>query len=163
QILLGTLSHFFAHSVELNLALTGVITSLAVCPYRSLEGWLLFKSTDVKKGTMKDESQSKSQTNTLFQLGDSEDEDTLPVYLSRENNGKAGKSAAADVTDDGEASGPAVFKSFPPFFTMLRTLTQQVDYYRSEIDGFDEYLADRRRILLVATELNSAIHTPGLA
>ncbi|KAF9191779.1 hypothetical protein BGZ50_009151 [Haplosporangium sp. Z 11] len=166
QILLGTLSHFFAHSVELNLALTGVITSLAVCPYRSLEGWLLFKSTDVKKGAMEGESQPKLQTNMHFQLGDSEDEETLPAYLSRENNGKTGKSAAAaaaDATVDGEASDPAVFKSFPPFFTMLKTLTQQVDYYRSEIDGFDEYLADRRHILLVATELNSAIHTPGLA
>ncbi|KAG0262445.1 hypothetical protein BG011_010162 [Mortierella polycephala] len=166
QILLGTLSHFFAHSVELNLALTGVITSLAVCPYRSLEGWLLFKSTDAKKGAMEGESQSKLQTNIHFQLGDSEDEETLPAYLSRENNRKASKSAAAAATDanvDGEASDPAAFKSFPPFFTMLRTLTQQVDYYRSEIDGFDEYLADRRRMLLVATELNSAIHTPGLA
>ncbi|KAG0268722.1 hypothetical protein BGZ95_002337 [Linnemannia exigua] len=162
QILLGTLSHFFAHSVELNLALTGVITSLAVCPYRSLEGWLLFKTSDTKK-PVEGEEAVKPHSDVRFQLGDSDDEDSLPAILVRGANAKSGKATSpvpATIEDTSEA--PA-FKSFPPFFTMLKTLTQQVDYYRSEIDGFDEYLADRRRGLLVATELNSAIHTPGLA
>lgn len=152
QILLGTLSHFFAHTVELNLALTGVITSLAVCPYRSLEGWLLFKSSDVKRpnedrGSEEDSESGDSQGLHLIDaeldtttLNDSDDEDTLPSYLTRSST-KAGMEFA-------KPSGPPSFKSFPPFFTMLRTLTQQVDYYRSEIDGFDEYLADRRRTLL---------------
>ncbi|KAG0197949.1 hypothetical protein BGX28_008567 [Mortierella sp. GBA30] len=171
QILLGTLSHFFAHSVELNLALTGVITSLAVCPYRSLEGWLLFRSADVKESgevtSSLEEGGTKhtsGQADVRFQLGDSDDEETLPAYLSHSNNTKpkSNKSASTAINADDASSTPA-FKSFPPFFTMLRTLTQQVDYYRSEIDGFDEYLADRRRGLLVATELNSAIHTPGLS
>ncbi|CAO3570162.1 unnamed protein product [Mortierella alpina] len=169
QILLGTLSHFFAHSAELNLALTGVITSLAVCPYRSLEGWLLFRSTDVRKpgeeADSLEQSAASGQADVRFQLGDSDDEETLPVYLSRSNNGKpkSNKSTLSISNDAEDAADPPAFKSFPPFFTMLRTLTQQVDYYRSEIDGFDEYLADRRRGLLVATELNSAIHTPGLS
>lgn len=161
QILLGTLSHFFAHSVELNLALTGVITSLAVCPYRSLEGWLLFKSTDGKQlSNSGDEGEAVSEEakKPVFTLDDSDDEESLPSYLTRNNN----KSRITQV-DDGAAAAPPAFTSFPPFFTMFKTLTQQVDYYRSEIDGFDEYLADRRRGLLVATELNSAIHTPGLA
>ncbi|KAG0019109.1 hypothetical protein BGZ80_006299 [Entomortierella chlamydospora] len=169
QSLLRILSHFFAHSVELNLALTGVITSLAICPYRSLEGWLLFKSSDAKildenapvAGALAD-----SKVDARFELGDSDDEDTLPSYLTKANNSKQSKAAApgdsvATPTDEFSVANP--FKTFPPFFTMLRTLTQQVDYYRSEIDDFDDYLADRRRILLVATELNSAIHTPGLA
>ncbi|KAF9576216.1 hypothetical protein EC968_009775 [Mortierella alpina] len=169
QILLGTLSHFFAHSAELNLALTGVITSLAVCPYRSLEGWLLFRSTDVREPGGETDSQEQGatsgQADVRFQLGDSDDEETLPVYLSRSNNGKpkSNKSTSSVINEVDDATDPPAFKSFPPFFTMLRTLTQQVDYYRSEIDGFDAYLADRRRGLLVATELNSAIHTPGLS
>ncbi|KAG9066258.1 hypothetical protein KI688_001479 [Linnemannia hyalina] len=161
QILLGTLYHYFSHSVELNLALTGVITSLAVCPYRSLEGWLLFKSSDIKKSA--DEEGTNPQSDVRFQLGDSDDEDSLPAYLTRSANGKSGKTASPVPATNADASESPAFKSFPPFFTMLKTLTQQVDYYRSEIDGFDEYLADRRRGLLVATELNSAIHTPGLA
>ncbi|KAF8937521.1 hypothetical protein BGZ47_009021 [Haplosporangium gracile] len=155
QILLGTLSHFFAHTVELNLALTGVITSLAVCPCRSLEGWLLFKSSDVKRldedrGSEEDSDSGDSQGLHLIDseldtttLNDSDDEETLPSYLTR-NSTRAGMEFAM-------TSGPPSFKSFPPFFTMLRTLTQQVDYYRSEIDGFDEYLDDRRRTLLATT------------
>jgi hypothetical protein len=161
QTLLGSLSHFFAHSVELNLALTGVITSLAVCPCRSLEGWLLFKSSDAKPS---EDDPLGVNTDPRFDLGDSEDEDTLPSYLSRDSRAKDTKPTTT-TTDhpSGELAGATPFKSFPPFFTMLRTLTQQVDYYRSEIYGFDEYLSNRRRVLLVATELNSAIHTPGLA
>ncbi|KAF9543396.1 hypothetical protein EC957_000907 [Mortierella hygrophila] len=155
QILLGTLSHFFAHTVELNLALTGVITSLAVCPYRSLEGWLLFKSSDVKKPNVDRDSEEDSDSGDsqglhlidyeldTATLNDSDDEDTLPSYLTRSST-RAGMEFKMP-------SGPPSFKSFPPFFTMLRTLTQQVDYYRSEIDGFDEYLADRRRTLLGTT------------
>ncbi|KAK3841963.1 MAG: Retinoic acid induced 16-like protein-domain-containing protein [Linnemannia gamsii] len=161
QILLGTLSHFFAHSVELNLALTGVITSLAVCPYRSLEGWLLFKTSDAKNSA--EEEAANLHSDVRFQLDDSDDEDSLPAYLVRGANAKSGKTSSPIPATNEDASEAPAFKSFPPFFTMLKTLTQQVDYYRSEIDGFDEYLADRRRGLLVATELNSAIHTPGLA
>ncbi|KAF9435587.1 hypothetical protein BGZ76_005939 [Entomortierella beljakovae] len=162
QSLLRTLSHFFAHSVELNLALTGVITSLAVCPYRSLEGWLLFKSGDAKglnEGGI-------SKVDARFELGDSDDEDTLPAYLAKPNVPKSNKVSSPvdpEATPTEDESGANPFKTFPPIFTMLKTLTQQVEYYRGEIEGFDEYLADRRRTLLVATELNSAIHTPGLA
>lgn len=170
QILLGTLSHFFAHSVELNLALTGVITSLAVCPYRSLEGWLLFRSTDIKRPAIdrgsEESSEIDSPTDNLSvgasifaQLDavrqspsgdDSDDEETLPFYLSRGFN--------KTVQENPTMSEPPAFKSFPPFFTMLRTLTQQVDYYRSEIDGFDEYLADRRRSLLPPVEVNNTLY-----
>ncbi|KAG0211465.1 hypothetical protein BGX33_004307 [Mortierella sp. NVP41] len=163
QILLGTLSHFFAHTVELNLALTGVITSLAICPYRSLEGWLLFKSSDVKRSNVdrgsEDDSDS-SDSQGLHQIDseldadkmndDSDDEDSLPSYLTR-NVTRAGLEFSMPPL------GPPSFKSFPPFFTMLRTLTQQVDYYRSEIDEFDEYLADRRRTLLGTTETMTTI------
>ncbi|KAF9580069.1 hypothetical protein BGW38_003433 [Lunasporangiospora selenospora] len=172
QILLGILSHFFAHSTELNLALTGVISSLAICPYRSLEGWLLFKTSDIKKPAIDrgpgddEESESpndipaagifSSMSPTFETMGsyDSDDEETLPIWLSREEgtfgfeNGKS-------------FSSLPVFKSFPPFFTMLRTLTQQVDYYRSEIDGFDDYLAERRRALCTPLEGNTNGIPPG--
>ncbi|KAG0230615.1 hypothetical protein BGW42_000820 [Actinomortierella wolfii] len=175
QILLGTLSHFFANSVELNLALTGVITSLATCPYRSLEGWLLFRGTDVRTPD-EDKLSVEGSDGVLTPLPgpktsltagadqtsqgkdgaveDSDDEETLPFYLQRGYNKGSAFERSTSV------SGHVAFKSFPPFFTMLKTLTQQVDYYRSEIDNFDEFLADRRRTLLVATELNSVIHTP---
>ncbi|KAF9966310.1 hypothetical protein BGZ70_002716, partial [Mortierella alpina] len=178
QSLLGTLSHFFAHTVELNLALTGVIASLANCPYRSLEGWLLFKASDVRKPDVDrgsgEDSDSDSDLDSSAQKGvtasqiiaqygastipvhavDSDDEDAMPHCLVQ-----------GMVTNEQESAlhpRPPSFKSFPPFFTMLRTLTQQVDYYRSEIDGFDDFLAQKRRSLLVANESNvTSIQTTG--
>ncbi|KAF9573350.1 hypothetical protein EC968_008620 [Mortierella alpina] len=170
QSLLGTLSHFFAHTVELNLALTGVIASLANCPYRSLEGWLLFKASDVRKPDVDrgsgDDSDSDSALDSPAQKGvtasqimaqfgssvtptqayDSDDEDALPLCLVQ--------AAATDEQEPPLPPGPPSFKSFPPFFTMLRTLTQQVDYYRSEIDGFDDFLIQKRRSLLATNESN---------
>ncbi|KAI7829805.1 Retinoic acid induced 16-like protein-domain-containing protein [Gamsiella multidivaricata] len=164
QSLLGALSHFFAHTVELNLALTGVITSLAICPYRSLEGWLLFRTSDVKKPDVDrdsgDESDNESpitgshifaRLDPTFHSAatyDSDDEDSLPFFAQA---GSGGPSLPL---------GPPSFKSFPPFFTMLRTLTQQVDYYRSEIDGFDEYLIERRRELLHLSDSNTSAAQP---
>ncbi|KAG9324085.1 hypothetical protein KVV02_004011 [Mortierella alpina] len=168
QSLLGTLSHFFAHTVELNLALTGVIASLANCPYRSLEGWLLFKASDVRKpdvdrGSGEDSdsdpdspaqkgvtaSQIMAQfgsSNTPVHAEDSDDEDAMPLCLVQDT--------ATDEQEPPLPAGPPTFKSFPPFFTMLRTLTQQVDYYRSEIDGFDDFLMQKRRSLLATNESN---------
>ncbi|CAO3572178.1 unnamed protein product [Mortierella alpina] len=170
QSLLGTLSHFFAHTVELNLALTGVIASLGNCPYRSLEGWLLFKASDVRKPDVDrgsgEDSDSDSDLDSPAQKGvtasqiiaqygssnipvhavDSDDEDIMPHCLTQET--------ATDEQEPAAPPGPPSFKSFPPFFTMLRTLTQQVDYYRSEIDGFDDFLAQKRRSLLVTNESN---------
>ncbi|KAF9954742.1 hypothetical protein BGZ72_004319 [Mortierella alpina] len=180
QSLLGTLSHFFAHTVELNLALTGVIASLANCPYRSLEGWLLFKASDVRKPDVDrgsgEDSDSDSDSNPdspaqrgitasqiMAQFGstvvqthvdDSDDEDAMPICLAQD--------VATDEQKPPLPPGPPSFKSFPPFFTMLRTLTQQVDYYRSEIDGFDDFLMQKRRHLLAANESNvTSIQTAG--
>ncbi|ORY06620.1 hypothetical protein K493DRAFT_295945 [Basidiobolus meristosporus CBS 931.73] len=43
RILLSSLSQFFAHSCEYNLALTRVLATLATCPYRCISGWLSFE------------------------------------------------------------------------------------------------------------------------
>ncbi|KAI1320084.1 hypothetical protein EDD11_002056 [Mortierella claussenii] len=160
QILLGILSHFFAHTVELNLALTGVITSLAICPFRSLEGWLLFRASDVKRPDVDrgsdEESEVESSVSPTLDLANS------PSTLYDSDNESMSIFARA-TPDTFLPPGPPSFKSFPPFFTMLRTLTQQVDYYRSEIDGFDEYLAERRRMLFHMGGSNTAISTAGTA
>lgn len=151
QILLSLLSHFFTQSSELNLALTGVISALALCPYRSLEGWIAFSEND---RTNRDDvlvlnsngQPAVSQTKVRRQ----------DIYASYEN------SAPVDDDDDDDDRSvdfgaeresskktiPTYFKSYPPFFTLLRTLTQQVDYYRSEIQTFDKLLEERRNALI---------------
>ncbi|KAI9272740.1 Retinoic acid induced 16-like protein-domain-containing protein [Phascolomyces articulosus] len=162
QILLGLLSNFFAQSSELNLVLTGVISALATCPYRSLKGWISFRDSDrtspedvlvlnsdsdainlkttKKKGTASMDD-DRIDPNDIYHHPsvippniDNEDDDDRSIDYGVEKQ-------SASVTQ------PTHFKSFPPFFTLFRTLTQQVDYYRSEIDNFDILLEERRLML----------------
>lgn len=151
QILLSLLSHFFTQSSELNLALTGVISSLALCPYRSLEGWISFSETDrtnrddilvlnsngqpsvTKPKIRSQDIYAHYDTNAPLDEDDEDDDRSVDFGADRESN---------------KMTAPTYFKSYPPFFTLLRTLTQQVDYYRSEIHAFDKLLEERRNALI---------------
>ncbi|CAO3646835.1 unnamed protein product [Cunninghamella echinulata] len=199
QILLGLLSHFFAQSSALNLALTGVISALALCPYRSLEGWISFQESDrttpddililnssnittgttttsgtgTGSGTVTSASSSTPTTIDSNNTADQLQELHLDDANHNNNNGFDTKIKGNDiyahfeynqVNEDDEDDDRSVdfgiernlshsvpvtqFKSFPPFFTLFRTLTQQVDYYRSEIDGFDLLLKERWQALM---------------
>lgn len=168
QTLLGLLSNFFAQSAELNLALTGVISALAMCPYRSLKGWIAFRDSDrtspddvlvLGGGDQNNDDKRSIRTADIYHSRDAllrraaanydEDDDDLSVDFGVETNSSI-------------MTAPTHFKSFPPFFTLFRTLTQQVDYYRSEIDNFDTYLDERRTALQrpVSQLFNSTISPP---
>ena len=166
QILLGLLSHFFAQSSELNLALTGVISALAICPYRSLEGWIAFGESD------------RTNAEDILNLSTSK-------YTEQEEDGIRGNEIYAltaiqeqekeEGEDDDQSidfgaernsirmTAPTQFKSFPPFYTLFRTLTQQIDYYRSEVDGFDKLLDERWNGLIFGEHTSSSKEylTPG--
>ena len=43
QTLLASLGQFLCRGVDENVALTGVLVTMAICPFRSLEGWLTFE------------------------------------------------------------------------------------------------------------------------
>jgi hypothetical protein len=151
QILLSLLSHFFTQSSELNLALTGVISALALCPYRSLEGWISFSENDrtnrddilvLNPGDQPSISKTKIRSQDIYAHYDT----SAPVDEDDEEDDRS-----VDFGADRESSkktAPTYFKSYPPFFTLLRTLTQQVDYYRSEIHAFDKLLEERRNALI---------------
>ncbi|KAI8983567.1 Retinoic acid induced 16-like protein-domain-containing protein [Pilobolus umbonatus] len=154
QILLRLLSHFFAQSSELNLALTGVISSLAMCPYRCLEGWLTFSETDrTNPNDVIDlslaSSADKNQLN-VFKSYSAED-----LYSPNSNMNYIEEEIDDDQSIDfgsernsAKMTGITHFRSFPLFYTLFKTLTQQMDYYKSEIDEFDKLLEERRNVLL---------------
>ncbi|KAI8333603.1 Retinoic acid induced 16-like protein-domain-containing protein [Chlamydoabsidia padenii] len=188
QILLGLLSHFFAQSSALNLALTGVISSLALCPYRSLEGWISFQESDrttpddilildssnITNGTNTTTATTSVTTSSSPSTFASSTTDTMQRLQL--DDGPADKIRGNDiyahfdynqVDEDDEDDDRSVdfgvernlshtatttqFKSFPPFFTLFRTLTQQVDFYRSEVDCFDTLLQERWQCLMFGT------------
>ncbi|EXX66005.1 hypothetical protein RhiirA5_392144 [Rhizophagus irregularis] len=165
QILVGTLSNFFAHSPELNLTLTGVLSALSVCPYRSLEGWLVFSGVDRldnrRDSSTKDFERLQHEPKNLEPslginnqegistsngddkvIDDFDEDDDRSVDYNADKSPSAAKAIGATP----------MWTNFPPFFTIFKTLTQQVDYYRSEIDGFNQFLEDRRNGLLDADD-----------
>ncbi|CEI86930.1 hypothetical protein RMCBS344292_01353 [Rhizopus microsporus] len=136
---------------ELNLALTGVITALALCPYRSLEGWIAFSESDqtspddvliLNPNGQATASQPKIRSQDIY----AHFETTAPVDEDDEEDDRSIDFGAE--RESAKVTRPTFFKSYPPFFTLLRTLTQQIDYYRSEIPGFDALLEERRNALI---------------
>lgn len=165
QILLGLLSHFFAQTPELNLALTGVISALAICPYRSLEGWISFCESDrTHANDVLDLSSTLHAHDPVSpeeeeQEEEEEEEDgirsndiyALSAIQEQEREQGQDDDQSVDFGADRNSirmTAPTQFKSFPPFYTLLRTLTQQIDYYRSEVDEFDRLLDERWNGLL---------------
>ncbi|KAI7848251.1 Retinoic acid induced 16-like protein-domain-containing protein [Circinella umbellata] len=162
QILLGLLSNFFVQSSELNLVLSGVITALAMCPYRSLKGWISFRDSDrtsaedililnsdndaidlKTQAKNKDISDDRIDPNEIYHHPS-----VIPANIDNGDDDDDDRSIDYGVEKQSTPmTKPTHFKSFPPFFTLFRTLTQQVDYYRSEIDNFDVLLEERRLML----------------
>ncbi|GAN03992.1 conserved hypothetical protein [Mucor ambiguus] len=166
QLLLGLLSHFFAQSSELNLALTSVISALALCPYRSLEGWISFCESD--RTNADDILHLGSDNGIRNNSGRMDMPDINGMHLNPAINSKS-----ADDDDDDRSldfgaernsvhmTTPTQFKLFPPFYTLFRTLTQQVGCYRSEVDSFDVLLDERWNGLLFGqTTITAAAAAP---
>jgi tRNA threonylcarbamoyladenosine modification (KEOPS) complex Pcc1 subunit len=170
QILLGLLSHFFAQSSELNLALTAVISALAVCPFRSLEGWLAFNEEDRARDVLvlgpeqtSTERQSSRQGNKIRVNDIYAQFDKYPTPVDEDDEDDDRSVDFALERNSINMTGATNFRSFPPIFTLLRTLTQQVDYYRSEITQFDTYLEERRQGLFFGDAFANLTLTPSVS
>ncbi|KAI9343353.1 Retinoic acid induced 16-like protein-domain-containing protein [Pilaira anomala] len=167
QILLGLLSHFFAQSSELNLALTGVISALAICPYRSLEGWISFSESDRTHANdvLNLTTRGPVIPSTDEEHGGIRGQDIYALSAIKEQEREQGEDDDQSIDFGADRNSirmtaPTQFKSFPPFYTLFRTLTQQIDYYRSEVDGFDGLLDERWNGLLFG-ESSMAYGVPG--
>lgn len=97
--LLAKLRRFFEQSPELNVSLTALLSSICLCPYRGVQGWL---------------------------------------------------DCDCDVQGNGR-------KEVPILLEMLRGLVTHVDFYRSQINNFDDFLAERRQGLLYVENLSDAL------
>lgn len=171
QILLGLLSHFFAQSSELNLALTGVISALAICPHRSLEGWIAFSESDrTNAEDVLNLSTQQPNVSTNNNNAATEDQGGIrgsEIYASStqiQEQQEEDDDQSVDFGADRNSihmTTPTQFKSFPPFYTLFRTLTQQIDYYRSEVDEFDRLLDERWNGLLFGEPTTTCALLPG--
>lgn len=140
--LLQSLRQFFANTPERNVALTGVFAQLAMCPTRSLAGWLTF-------GTASPEAPRPASPISLDVIDGDGDDRSIDGAVDDKLASTTGP--VLPLPDMGELAHPVLHSLF-------QGLIAQLDRYRSLVPGFDRFLVERRQGLLFAENLNDALN-----
>jgi hypothetical protein len=138
---LDWLRKLFSNSPECNIALTGVLASLAHDPFRSLAGWLNFGHGEDASGT----DQPLEGSLGLVTPGDGDDRSA--DYQIEEMLTSDSRKPTSSFDD---ASRPVVL-------TIFQSLVAQLDRYRQSVENFDKYLLERRQGLLFSENLTDAL------
>ncbi|KAL0946913.1 hypothetical protein HGRIS_013074 [Hohenbuehelia grisea] len=141
SVILEALRRFFSNTPEFNIALTGLLATLAAHPDRSLAGWLTFAVDEV--GLPAGET-LEPDDDTFANDGDDRSIDCIiDEKLSTETN-----VLPASRMDQ---------KSRPVVHSIIQGLVAQLDRYRQLVDDFDKYLLERRQGLLFSENLTDAL------
>ena len=140
-LLLESTRTFFSNAPEMNLALSGVLATLAMHPDRSLAGWLTFGNSDVSTyqtfglSSTPDPQQHNDDRSIDYEIEEKlyNDEIHLPASRMDEN-------------------------SRPVIHSIFHGLVTQLDKYRQMVVGFDKYLVERRQGLLFSENLTDALN-----
>ena len=132
RAILGAFEQFLCRTPDENVGLTGILTTLALCPNRSLEGWLLHNDH-------KDISSIRRRRAVQPDEGSSDEDIEKPVIDS----------------SDPFTSRKAV--SLPAVYQILRNLIRQVSRFRLDVDNFSRLLSERRQGLLFGDHLDQAM------
>ena len=158
--LLESLAAFFTHTPEVNLALTAILAKLALCPCRSLDGWLLPRGPN-QLGKL-DEAElfhlplGTSSSPRARQRDQAEAKNGhLPLFLLHQ----VSPSSSSFPTS---SPGKARLQCMPDaaVFGILSQLLDSVDAYRRQVSGFDRFLDERRKGMVFAEQLAEALDEP---
>ena len=138
SLVLDLLCKFFANSPKMNISLTGVLAELALCPNRSIAGWLTCNISDAP--------QSKAMSNDV-RLEDVQDDRSIDFEIDEK---LATETNILPATRLDENSRPIVH-------TIFQGLVGQLERYRQLVDNFDKYLLERRQGLLFSENLTDAL------
>ncbi|EKM55436.1 uncharacterized protein PHACADRAFT_143766 [Phanerochaete carnosa HHB-10118-sp] len=139
--LVDGLRRFFANTPELNMSLTGVLATLAICPDRSLAGWLAFTESDNKDAPTLD------MWSSLIRHKDDGDDRSIDWRI---NDDLAVRTAPLATSAIDERTKPVVY-------TIFQGLVQQLERYRTLVEDFDRFLLERRQGLLFSENLTDAL------
>ncbi|KAI0093654.1 Retinoic acid induced 16-like protein-domain-containing protein [Irpex rosettiformis] len=144
-LILESLGKFFSNSPECNMALTGVLATLALCPDRSLAGWLTFAAKEGEESGI-----HKRGVNEYMDFSYDGDGDDRSIDWRIEDQLSSGQYVLpASSLDE---------KSRPVVYTVLHGLVTQLERYRQLVDGFDQFLRERRQGLLFSENLTDALN-----
>lgn len=146
-LILESLGKFFSNSPECNMALTGVLAALALCPDRSLAGWLTFAAKEGEDGGVQPSTRGVNDYMDFSYDGDGDDRS---IDWRIEDQLSSGQYVLpASSLDE---------KSRPVVYTVLHGLVTQLERYRQLVDGFDQFLRERRQGLLFSENLTDALN-----
>lgn len=137
SLILDSLRRFFSNSPKMNISLTGVLAELALCPNRSIVGWLTCNANDVP--------QPKAVLDV--RLEDMQDDCSIDFEIDER---LATETNILPATRLDESSRPIVH-------TIFQGLVGQLERYRQLVDNFDGYLLERRQGLLFSENLTDAL------
>jgi Retinoic acid induced 16-like protein/Family of unknown function (DUF5917) len=141
SLILESLRRFFSNTPEFNIALTGVLATLAIHPDRSLAGWLTFVSNDNPKPH---EQESRGDPASEGDDGDDRSIDFgVETRLASDMN-------FLPASSMDENSRPVVHAIF-------HGLVTQLERYRLAVNNFDKFLLERRQGLLFSENLTDAL------
>lgn len=137
SLILESMRTFFSNSPKMNISLTGVLAELAVCPNRSIAGWLTCAVSE-----------------TLAPFSD--------PYLDADD-GRDDRSIDS-VIDEKFATETNILPAIrldehsrPVVHTIFQGLVGQLERYRQSVENFDQYLLERRQGLLFSENLTDAL------
>ncbi|KIY50908.1 hypothetical protein FISHEDRAFT_37958 [Fistulina hepatica ATCC 64428] len=138
-ILLDSLRKFFANTPDFNIALTGVISTLAIHPDRSLAGFVTF--------SLSENDRSENGLRTVWSDGDDGDDRSIDFEVEERLSSNSIRLPASAMDD----------RSRPVLYTIFHALVAQLERYRSLVDRFDQFLLERRQGLLFSENLTDAL------
>ena len=138
SLILDSLCKFFSNSPKMNISLTGVLAELALCPNRSIAGWLTCNVSDAL--------QPKAVSDDI-RLEDMQDDRSIDFEIDEK---LATETNILPATRLDENSRPIVH-------TIFHGLVGQLERYRQLVDNFDKYLLQRRQGLLFSENLTDAL------
>lgn len=156
-LLLESLAEFFSHSPELNLSLTAALATLALYPYRSLEGWMLPAPTGSSSHAVDRFAGlaglgKKKNGGSTSDDGDDRSVDYDVDEMSRHD---------ALFTSTLRSETPRTTRMSPSgggsLLSIVSALSASVSHYRSTIPQFDTYLSERRAGLHFVDNLADAL------
>lgn len=157
---LESLAKFFVQPPALNLILTGCVATLASCPTRSLEGWMLpTLSPD-------DDDDDDSFTQSIFSsctprnpTVEYDEGDDRSIDFAVDEYVRSHRKSSSRRTFESSFSRPQGAKGADCLLEVYRQLAEQVAGYRKTINNFDRYLKERRQGLIFVENLEDALDT----
>lgn len=135
--ILENLCRFFSNAPETNVSLTGIVAELALCPDRSIDGWLTFTSSDALPMYLPDH----------FIPDDMRDDQSIDCDVDEK------LATETNILPAKRLDG----SSRPTVHSIFQGLIDQLERYRQLVDNFDGYLLERRQGLLFSENLTDAL------